>query len=826
MNTVNSTAFANLKQNKGKNILVGIAIFLTTILLLVIPSVGFGIMDVEVAAINELYPTYHVMFRNVDEKTAQNLSIHRDIESIGLRQDVAQSPVTDGAVYMIYLDQESIALNKTTLESGEWPKEADEIAVTQGMLDAMGIKAKIGDTVPIPYQVILPEGLDYQKEADFRICGIVKTNSDQNETKSYMSLVSRAFMEQEQPTSQRAYRAMLRITGADSMTRYEIQDIYEKIGEDFNIPEGDIVPNSNYLRANYVDPAFYAGVVIILLIVVFAGVITIYSIYYISLMYKVQEYGKLKALGTTKRQIRQIVFREGMLIACIAIPIGLIVGSICTIIATRYLTSAFAIDNVLNETINKILEEHASMLLNPWIYLMAAAIALATVALSLFKPMRIAAKISPVEAMRYDGGFKTRKKERRGHEELNLIRLTGANLSRNKKRTAITITTLGLTGILFLVISTVLSCADSKEIARESIFDDLTIHIVSSDGDKMHPERSWSEIQKNNPLSDEFEAELMDVPGVEKITKMNMVSAEFKDVYEGDVEDGYLKLSIIGIPDEYGERLEDSIIEGNCTFEELLSGNKIIIDKNYLRFVSEETGIGDKVQILYEYGGKTVEREFEIAAIADMPKGLGSYCWAALPYSVIDEMCEYNMNRSWSVDVDGAQLDKAEQKIRKLVSQEEFLDVQSYEDEVAYNRKNTELTSQICYVFMVVLGGIGIMNLINTMINSIYVRRRELGIMQAIGLSEKQMVRMLQMEGLFYTVGSLAVSLGIGSALGYAAYLYASDGKMLGIVNYHFPTVQALVLILIVAFIQLLLTYLIMKSFRKQSMIERIRFSE
>ena len=84
----------------------------------------------------------------------------------------------------------------------------------------------------------------------------------------------------------------------------------------------------------------------------------------------------------------------------------------------------------------------------------------------------------------------------------------------------------------------------------------------------------------------------------------------------------------------------------------------------------------------------------------------------------------------------------------------------------------------IGYAFLIILGAIGIMNLINTMINSIYTRRRELGMIQAIGMSEKQLVRMMQLEGLFYTAGTLLVSLGLGSLAGYGVFLYAKqDGS-------------------------------------------------
>ena len=121
---------------------------------------------------------------------------------------------------------------------------------------------------------------------------------------------------------------------------------------------------------------------------------------------------------------------------------------------------------------------------------------------------------------------------------------------------------------------------------------------------------------------------------------------------------------------------------------------------------------------------------------------------------------------------------------------------------------------------------LGIMNLVNTMMNSIYTRRRELGMIQAIGMSEKQLIRMLQLEGIIYTLGTLAVSVGIGSLVGYGAFLYAKTKHMFRISEYHFPVVPAVLLICVVAFLQVLLTYGVSANFRKLSLIDRIRYAE
>ena len=73
--------------------------------------------------------------------------------------------------------------------------------------------------------------------------------------------------------------------------------------------------------------------------------------------------------------------------------------------------------------------------------------------------------------------------------------------------------------------------------------------------------------------------------------------------------------------------------------------------------------------------------------------------------------------------------------------------------------KSIGMLSHMGYGMLGVFGLIGILNLVNTMIDSVHVRKKELGMLQAIGMSDRQTVRMLQLEGLVYTVGTLILSL-------------------------------------------------------------------
>ena len=97
---------------------------------------------------------------------------------------------------------------------------------------------------------------------------------------------------------------------------------------------------------------------------------------------------------------------------------------------------------------------------------------------------------------------------------------------------------------------------------------------------------------------------------------------------------------------------------------------------------------------------------------------------------------------------------------------------------------------------------------------------------QAIGLSERQLVKMLNLEGMFYTLGTLFCSVSLGSLGGYAFFLYARENHIMGIQYFHYPTPAVLVLITVMVLFQVILSTVIGKSMKKESLIERIRFSE
>lgn len=820
MKMTTRVAYCNMRHYKSKNILIGIAIILTTLLLFVIPSIGKDMVEVNFAVINKIYPTWHALYRNVDESTVMKLAAHHDVKTYGLRSDAGYMNLEDATVSMMYMDRTGMELYKVKLKEGQLPQKENDIVVSKGILEALGQNGKIGDTITVPYQILKDDGLDYTKEKDFRICGFLADNENSKEQKQYTSLVSEAFLKAEIPVEQVKYRFLLQVNGQKGNTTADYTETIQNIARQFGISEDDMNINKEYLAANYVDPATIPVIVGIMLIVVLAGIITIYSVYYVSMNQRVREFGKLKAIGATKRQLRQIVLREGMGVALFAIPIGLLIGTVAVKVVLLQFVEHAKDSNVLITEAYKVVAKGEVQLYYWWIYLLAIAVTLCTVYLSLMKPMRMAAKVSEIEAMRYQGGSKRQKSSRKGYQFLNIGRLTKRNLAENKKKSTITIVSMAVTGIFVMMVATVLSCANPMESAKSSIVGQYEISPIVESGNKEHPEYEWAEVQKNNPLNEGLKQQIEELDGVERVDVFTALK-----VSGGSFEEKIGTEFINGVPEEYAEELKKGITEGNVTYEELKSGDKVILDRALLHWYPD-IKVGDKLKLNIHDGDNTFQKEIEVAAIGEYGTGLTNYNCLIMAKEGAEKLTINNSSSYFQVIADKDYDEALEASLQAIVDGSGRLQMRTWKNEYDTWENAIQMTRGACYAFIIILAAISIMNLINTMINSVHVRKKELGMMQAIGMSDRQLMKMLQLEGIFYTVGTLIISIGVGSLAGYPLFLYAKRTGMFDISTYHYPVTAAIIIILTLFVIQMLLAIFIAKSVRKDSLIERIRFSE
>ena len=725
----------------------------------------------------------------------------------------------------------------------------------------MGLEGTTGDRIQVPFR---PNGGSETRESrEFTISGMVADSEISIRDSLYFCFVSDAFVREILTEEERQYRIYLRLAGADGMITDAIQEQIETLGGEYGVEKNEIILNGEYLMANYVDPATYSGLGLMMALIALAGALTIYGIYYVSMLDKVQEYGRLRAVGATKRQIRQMVFREGLAVAAIAVPIGMLLGLLGGVQMIR-LTARYSVssDIAVADQMKQIVENGEVNLIQPWIIAFGVLISFATVYISLLKPMRTASRISAIEALRYQGdagstrasrkrsgsgteaekiaaaggkksagllhfwkkSSSTAGKTRKGYEEIDIRKLTITNLSRNKKRTVMTIFTLGATGILFMVVATVCSCMSPKDMVRDDLREDIRLS-VDSWADPMYPERALNKIQQNNPLTEELKEQILQIGGVKDIDVDMAVNVRLDGPTEADGSP--LASGITGVSARALEALRDYVAEGSLDDPSLAEGTGIILGEKFRDRFEEmkDWKPGKTIRMELMDGENILQKEFRIAAVVNGPGSYGG-TWLAMPADALQSLCETNLTDCLEITVEPGMEKSAAEEVRHLTADLEYLEIRTYTEAYEEAEKSIGILLSICYGVLLIFGLIGILNLVNTMINSVYVRRRELGMLQAIGMSERQTVNMLQMEGLFYTMGTLVLSLGLGSLLGYGAFLWSKKTGIFSITTYRYPVVPALVLAAVVLAVQLLVTYLVNRSFQKQSLIDRIRFAE
>lgn len=856
MNVITTTAFANLRKNKSRNILIGTAIALTAFLLTLLPTMVTGQLSLQFQAVNELYAPIHGVYRNVDGETAAEMAEDDVFETV-CRREIAGKIYTgdkDITADMFALDETVIELSRIELKEGTFPKKADEIVVSEGCLKAMGLEGGVGDRIKVPYQPVRKGKLLKTAEKEFTIVGMTEDSPESLEKGIFTPMVSEAFAKEIIPEGEHVYDVYFQLHDIEGMVTKKIEERIEIIGEQYGFSKNDIRANSEYLFANYVDGALYAGLGALLAVIVLAGILTIYSIYYVSMLDKVQEYGRLRAIGATKGQIRKLVLREGFAVAAIAVPAGIILGLAGAILMVKAMVSSSMDGNrVLGEQMRAIFKSGDASLVKGWVILLAAGVSLLTVFISLLSPMRKASKITAMEALRYQGGRKGKKERtsRKGYDALSIPRLTVSNLGRNKRRTAVTILSLGATGVLFVAAATACNCMNAEDATRDSIRSDILVSIDPEEGDEMHPEWALSSIQQNNPMTEELKGRIEKIDGVTavkaspktdgKIEKADGAGKEEPDG-EGNVTEkeepgsGVKERTGKMTPDEINgevkgldaadmKELSRYVTEGSLGDASLKDGTGIVFLEPTLKREFPDWKVGDKLYLEIVDGEKIKGREVTLAAIAQASPSLMGY-YIAMPEDSLKAMCSSDVTYYWDISVEKGKEETAAEEVRELVSEAEVLEVRTFLEENKLSENAIRYTLYGCYGMLAVFGLIGILNLINTMINSVHVRKKELGMLQAIGMSGRQTVYMLQLEGLFYTAGTLVLSLGFGSILGYVIFLWAKTEGLMGIRVYHYPAVPVVCLAGIVLAVQILITYFVNMNFKKLSLIERIRFSE
>ena len=565
----------------------------------------------------------------------------------------------------------------------------------------------------------------------------------------------------------------------------------------------DVSEDQIFYSSNYFDmQGFKSGVmkyyipVAILLLV--ACAVVIYSIFFISVKGKMREYGRLKVIGTTPKQIRRIVRREGLLLSLCGIPLGLLVGG----------AIGFA-----------IFPAHWSWMGNlPYLAATAAACAL-TVFLSIHAPVRMAARVSPIEAVRSSGyETATDRKDQKNHR-ITPFSMAQMNFRRSRKKTVITLVSLGLTGVFLVTAATVLNSISPEKMAIEAM------------GDHCNYEVSWMDsggaeglpaIARENPLTEELRQELLAIDGVESITSHEVTSATVKFPQESVA----LKFPVFDREQMEQWLPEENLEQGSADYEELAANNGVVVtdseDHLLSMFYGYTPAVGD-VLTFESMDGKTIEVTVMGIAKPSVTSGTGAWGLFTLTEELADQLYPDIENREavWNVHT-SEDSDALRASIFSLL-ENPVLTVFSRADHAASLESQLKMMTRGVYLLLAFLFVFSMVNLVNTLMTNLLARQQELGILQSVGMTGKQVSRMLIAECLWYAGVTVFLSVGIGGILGWIFDYVISNFHIFGELSYQFPLMETVVFVLALLVVTGIFSVVAVRYSKRLSLVERIK---
>jgi len=775
----------NIAANRKRNIFTILTIALASALLSTIVLYGFGVSQ-ERQNLNK--KTAQIVYHAISEQQGQELYHQKEIAWVGAFSNAFSEQVNHSTVKFTYANADMLK-SQSMPYSGNLPTSEDEIVVQESFLDSLGYSAELGQTIQIPFS----DGSIH----DFKLTGILNVKT--GDIGRYIAVISKELVEQ-QYGNHIAMDYYIGLKNAQNMSEEETANYANTLARQLGISDDNVIVRSTYF--NLKDEHRGSDMLFYFLIgfITFVGSgIVIYSIFYISVASNVRNYGQLRTIGTTKRQIKKMVYREGKLLAAIGIPIGLIVGN---------LIGYFLIPG-------------------GWYWLttlcVTAGVGFFTfiiVMIAIRTPVKRAAAVAPMKALRYWEYQKTRKESAVLHRKITPLSLAKMNLSRQKAKSILTVLSLSIGGVLVVLISTMLGSYDGVAEARYRDFPVGEFNI------QLNANQSWETadvslagLQQKNLLNTDFVNAVESIDGVTGVKRWYYTDAEY-------CVNGYDDNWIYGFAKEDSSALEEALIAGTVDYDELVSQNGIILINDAAENLSLSAQLGNVVEVDFRTkSGQTMTHHYTIMGIvSNFSHPAFNMCFA-MPTELMNKACGMDCSGTVSVMTEADKFDTVEAALNQLTDGNNDLVMETIEERITYYSRNQQLPFGTLLIVAMIVVCFSFINLVNTTITNFLSRRQEIGMLQSIGLSKKQLIKMLCYEGLIYAVFATLVTLILGLGLGFLS-IQAVVKTINPYFNYSVPWLVVLIYLAILLVVQFILISYTTGSLKKQSLVEQIRAVE
>lgn len=515
----------------------------------------------------------------------------------------------------------------------------------------------------------------------------------------------------------------------------------------------------------------------LLFVIMISGYLIISTIFNISVTADIHDYGLLKTIGTTNKQLKKIVIRQAVLMSCLSIPAGLGAGYLVSIIIFPLIAGT-------------IIDIPDAVVFNRWFFIISGIFSWITVRISCIRPCRIVGKISPMEAIRYmDGSYTGKRKSKKAHR-VTPAAMAWQNISRNRKRTFMVILSMALSVIMLNISVSVVSSFDEELYLSEFMTSDYTIadatvfnrQILAADYEGVS--RADMEYCENMNGIEDIGAVYM-TAGTHQIEgtvlkRVQMFYDKWQDQFhpaetEGlktDIFDRHIiYCNIYGIDQLIYDNLETDA--GKIDRKKFSTGNYAVVSAPI------EGTDHDASETFYEIG-ETIHVElpdgiiksYEVMGIGALPYAMGpgySYTVGIDVFIPSDEYLSHSRSEGamkLCFNVDDAHMDEVEAMLTEYCEKKNpLLDFESRNKYKEDFRKMKGLFLMMGSAMSLILALIGTLNFINLTYTSINERRNELSTLHAVGMTYKQINDMLIAESVIRIMLTFGIVFTIGIGL-------------------------------------------------------------
>lgn len=764
-------SYRSLRAAKNRNIIAVIAIILTTILFTSLFTIALSL--------NDSYQTYsfrqiggysHGTFKDVTDEQADKLITHSKIKAYGKRTCIG-SIKSDyfGQISgeVSYMDENCSKWSYATSTTGRNPENSDEIAMDTTALKLLGAKAKLGTKIKLTYTVSDNKSKTFEKTDYFKLTGYYDYNSLMpvhyiNVSKKYTENI----IKEAKKNGLDDFRTDLNVMLKSS---HNIEKQMEQIDKDFGY-DWQTRDEKNSVRigvnwgytsekvAENTDPVTLVGIVVFLILVIFTGYLIIYNIFQISVTNDIHFYGLIKTIGVTPHQLRRIIYIHALLLCAIGIPIGLFIG---------YFSGITLFPAIISQT--TLSTESTSISISPLIFVISILFSLLTVLMSCLRPGFIASKISPVEAVKYTDNSNTKKKKKhtRGAK---VYQMAFTNLGRNKLSTFLVVISLSLSVVLLNTLFFFVNGIDIKLLNKVKVFSGSI-----------------------SPLKDK--------------KQHNIAISVMTDDY-GNPQN-------IGIYPKVGDKFTMSYID-NAYFIDNRTGKKVTDDtpKKYMEY----------------YIAKEHEVTYTVCALVKVPFSMGFRYGSVTGYNVVMSTDSLKNDSRQKISPLFYMLDSKNKKAE--IRTDNYLknitsapsSSLSFESKAKVRQEFDSFKNMFILLgglLCAVIGIIGILNFVNAVLTGIMSRKHEFAMLKSIGMTNRQLRRMLIYESLFYSVSSSVVSL-ITSVI-FVVLTKRLFENIFWFFNGHFVILPVLLVAPVFIILSCIIPMLMYGNTEKQSVVDTLR---